>query len=82
MSVAAQQSFEADVSAYLRALPTQISQNEGKFALVGGGALVGVFESEAAAMHAGYQRFGIRGFLVQEISRFDMEMGQHWLQQA
>jgi hypothetical protein len=82
MSVANQQSFEADVSAYLKALPSQISQNEGKFALVGGGKLIDVFDSEAAAMQAGYQRFGMRGFLVQEITRFDMEMGQHWLQQA
>jgi hypothetical protein len=71
--------FEADVSAYLKALPSQISLNEGKFALIGDGQFVDVFPTEEEAMREGYRRFGLRGFLVQEITRYDMEMGQHWL---
>jgi hypothetical protein len=71
--------FEADVTAYLKALPAELSRNEGKFALVGRGSFVAVYPSHADAMAAGYEQFGINGFLVQEITRFDMEMGQHWL---
>jgi hypothetical protein len=72
--------FEQDVNAYLAILPTQLSLNEGKFALIGHAKLAGIFPSEQEAMRAGYERFGLNGFLVQEISRFDLEMGQHWLQ--
>lgn len=79
-AIAGQQSaFEQDVSAYLQALPVHLSNDEGKFALVGNGKLSGIFASEHEAMSAGYQQFGLSGFLVQEISRFDLEMGQHWL---
>ena len=71
--------FEQDVSAYLAVLPKQLGQNEGKFALIGKAAFVGVFPSEEDAMKAGYSRFGLDGFLVQKISKHDLEMGQHWL---
>lgn len=74
-----QSAFEADVTAYLKALPAELSRNEGKFALIGDGSFVGVYRTEQQAMLAGYQRFGVKGFLVQKITRFDMEMGQHWL---
>jgi hypothetical protein len=72
--------FEQDVSAYLTVLPRLLSTSEGKFVLVGAGAMTSVFDSREQAMAAGYARFGSRGFLVQEISRHDLEMGTHWHQ--
>jgi hypothetical protein len=73
-------SFEQDVSAYLSVLPNLLNSSEGKFALIGNGVLVEVFESRPAAMTAGYAKYGSRGFLVQEVSRYDLEMSLHWHQ--
>mgnify|MGYP003471640654 FL=1 len=75
-----QSAFEQDVAAYLNVLPRLLSTDSGKYALVGGAQLVGVHTSHGAAMSGGYATFGFRGFLVQEISPHDLEMGQHWLQ--
>lgn len=75
-----QTAFEQDVCAYLDVLPRLLSQNEGKFALIGHAGLANVFEDRNEAMRAGYTRFGDSGFLVQEISRRDLEMGVHWQQ--
>ena len=78
-AMAGQQSaFENDVNAYLAALPGLLSGSEGKFALVGGAELKGVHPSHALAMQAAYDLFGLNGFLVQKISRLDLEMGQYW----
>lgn len=72
--------FEQDVKAYLEVLPGLLESDSGKFALVGRGGLVKVYESQEEAMGAGYKRFGPGGFLVQEISRVDLENAQHWLE--
>lgn len=72
--------FEQDVCAYLGVLPRLLSTSEGKYALVGAAELASVFESRTEAMRVGYSRFGDRGFLVQKVSRHDLEMGTHWLQ--
>jgi len=78
-AMAGQQSaFEDDVNAYLAALPGLLNSSEGKFALIGDAKLVGVHSSHASAMQAGYDLFGLNGFLVQEISKFDLQMGQYW----
>lgn len=73
-------SFENDVAAYLHELPRLLSASEGKFALIGDAQFLGVHDSEAQAMSAGYSRFGLGGFLVQEISSRDLEMAMHWQQ--
>lgn len=72
--------FEQDVCAYLDVLPRLLSTSEGKFALVGDAKFANVFDSRSEAMRAGYSSFGHRGFLVQKVSRHDLEMGTHWLQ--
>jgi hypothetical protein len=70
--------FEQDVVAYLDALPSLLGDSEGKYVLVGHGALAEVFENRAAAMSAGYARFGAGGFLVQQVTRHDLDMGTYW----
>jgi len=39
-----------------------------------------VFDTEDAAMAAGYSRFGAGGFLIKEILRRDLEIIQRWPQ--
>ena len=80
MAANRESTFEDDVRAYLSALPKLLGESNGQFALVGMAALAGVFVSQSEAMAAGYSRFGLRGFLVQEISGRDLEMGTHWHQ--
>ncbi|UXH78361.1 hypothetical protein [Roseateles amylovorans] len=72
--------FENDVAVYLQELPKLLSQDEGKFALIGEAQLVSVHESEQQALTDGYERFGQHGFLVQQISGQDLEMAMHWHQ--
>lgn len=70
--------FEQDVSAYLDALPGLLRNSEGKYALVGRGSLAKVFDKRVDAMSEGYSLFGQGGFLVQEVSRHDLEKATHW----
>ncbi len=70
--------FEQDVQAYLNALPELLANAEGSYALIGQGTLARVFASKVDAMAEGYSRFGSGGFLVQQVSRHDLEMGTHW----
>jgi hypothetical protein len=70
--------FEQDMIAYLDALPSLLSHAKGKFALIGGGALADVFESRMDALRRGYSQFGQGGFLVQEVSQYDLERATHW----
>jgi len=76
---AAKASFDRNLEAYVRALPALLKGSAGMFALVGSAKLAGVHESREEAMNEGYRRFGLTGFLVQEISREELEMGQRWL---
>lgn len=60
-----------ELEAYKKALPTLVSE-EGKFALVIGDSLVGVYESYADALSAGYDRAGLTPFLVKRIAANEM----------
>ncbi|MES2889738.1 MAG: hypothetical protein V4739_17220 [Pseudomonadota bacterium] len=67
-------SFESDVNAYQRALPKLLEAHEGKFVLLRHAEVVGIFESQAAAMKAGYARYGLKEFLTKEVMRADHDM--------
>jgi hypothetical protein len=51
-----------------RELPRLLAASKGKFALLHGGQVAGVYDSETTAENAGYDRFGFEQFLVQEIT--------------
>lgn len=72
--------FENDVSAYLQELPKLLGTAEGKFVLIGQAQLEGIHDSEEQAMREGYSRFGLGGFLVQRITKGDLDMAVHWQQ--
>lgn len=58
--------LESEIDTYNAHLPTLI-KSHGKFALVKGAEIVGVFDTYADAMRLGYEKFGIEPFLVKRI---------------
>lgn len=61
--------LEKELATFGRELPTLLGEAEGRFALVIGDKLVGVFDSYADAMQAGYKEAGLdRPFLVKKIT--------------
>ena len=59
--------LEKDLEEYKKRLPT-LTTDEGKFALVGEGKFVGVYGTYEDALSIGYEKFGVKPFLVKKIS--------------
>lgn len=59
--------LEKDLEEYKRLLPTLVT-DEGKFALIGEGKFVGVYGTYEDALSIGYEKFGVKPFLVKKIS--------------
>ena len=59
-------SLEQELETYRR-LFQSLQADEGKFALIAGDALIGVFGTYQDALAEGYKRFGLEPFLVQQI---------------
>lgn len=59
--------LEIELATY-KALYAELAPQEGKYALIAGKELLGVFESHSDALTAGYKARGIRPFLVKRIS--------------
>lgn len=62
--------LEQEWQTFLNELPRLLADpaNRGKFALIHGAAVLGIFGSEDEALAAGYDRHGLDPFLVQEIT--------------
>jgi hypothetical protein len=58
--------LEREMKTYHEKLP-ELAADEGKFALIRGDELAGVFSSLEDALKAGYQKFGLEPFLVKQI---------------
>jgi len=54
--------------------PQLLKDAAGKFALVKGEALIGVFDSENAAIRCGYETLGNVSFLVKRITEVDIPL--------
>jgi hypothetical protein len=59
--------LETELQAYKDKLPTLLGQ-VGKFALVKGDEIIGVFDSYEAALKIGYEKFKLEPFLVKRIA--------------
>lgn len=59
-------SLENELKIYHEKLP-ELKQFEGKFVLIGEGAVVDTFVSYEDAIKEGYSRFGLKPFLVKQI---------------
>jgi hypothetical protein len=53
---------------YRDRLPELVREHEGRFVLIKGQNLVGVFSDRSAALQEGYRRFGIVPFLVRQVA--------------
>jgi hypothetical protein len=60
--------LEQEVSVYHANLP-DLLVSEGKYVLIAGAEIGGVFESYEAALEGGYEKYGLEPFLVKKISR-------------
>jgi hypothetical protein len=49
-----------------------LSQGEGKFVLIKGDRVVGLFESQGDALREGYKQFGKDAFLVKQVLAIDL----------
>jgi hypothetical protein len=58
--------LETELATYKKALP-DLLVDEGKFALVKGADVVGVFGTYEDALKEGYEKFGLDPFLVKQI---------------
>ena len=59
--------LEREIKTYTKRLP-ELSAQEGKFVLIAGEEVGGLFETYQDALKAGYEKYGIRPFLVKQIS--------------
>jgi len=57
---------EREITTYGRELPNLL-QHEGKFALIHGQEVAGVYASYEDALKVGYEKFGLEPFLVKRI---------------
>ena len=58
--------FEQELDVYRRELPNLI-EHEGKFIVVFGESLIGIFSTYQDALTVGYQKCGLKPFLVKKI---------------
>ena len=62
--------LERELKTFQRELSSLLADpdNRGRFALVHGESLAGLYPSFEAALSAGYDRFGLEPFLVREVT--------------
>jgi hypothetical protein len=63
--------LEREIKTYKEKLP-ELQASEGKFVLISGETVSGVFDSYQDALAAGYERFGMNPFLVKQISTVEV----------
>ena len=62
--------LDQEIETYRQNLPSLLLE-EGKFVLIHGGELVGIFDTYQDALTAGYEKFGVRPFLVKQIKAIE-----------
>ena len=63
--------LEQELKIYKRERKRLLSESEGKFALIKGREVIGVYASQEDALAEGYKRFGNEEFLVKEITEIE-----------
>ena len=63
--------LDEEVQTYETRKPELLGNSEGKFVLIKGGEVAGIYESETDAITDGYNRFGNVPFLVRQILRVE-----------
>ena len=74
--------FAGELAAFLRALPRLLAEEEaGRYVVVSGGELLGVWDTHRDAMQYGTERCGEGRFLVQSISPIERDRWDQYLSQ-
>lgn len=60
--------LEKELETYQRLLTAELSGQDGRFALIAGSDLLGVYDSYNDALTVGYERCGLAPFLVKKIA--------------
>jgi hypothetical protein len=60
--------LDRELATYQRLLHSELAAEDGRFALIAGDDLLGVFDSYNDALTAGYQRRGLEPFLVKKVA--------------
>ncbi len=58
--------LEAELATYARQMP-RLVQQAGKFVVIGGDVVAGVYDTYSDALSVGYDKFGLGPFMVKEI---------------
>jgi hypothetical protein len=61
--------LETEIAAYNELLPALLERGEGKFVVIAGQTLVGIFDSNDAGYSAGLEAVGLAPFLLRKIQR-------------
>lgn len=59
--------LQKEIQTYLARKEKLLAQGEGKFVLIKGEGVVGLFESQGGALEEGYRRFRKEPFLVKQV---------------
>lgn len=62
--------FETELETYRKALPGWVEE-EGKWTLILGDEIGGVFDSFALAIEQGYEKYGLAQFMVKQIHQVE-----------
>lgn len=62
--------FEKELEAYRKALPDWVEE-EGRWTLILGDEIAGVFPGFAEAIDAGYEKYGLAHFMVKQIHQVE-----------
>ena len=60
-----------EINTYVQQRENLLGTSEGKFVLIHGTQVVGIFDSKMDAIAAGYQQFGNVPFLVKQVLRIE-----------
>ncbi len=64
------EALKQELETYKRALP-KLLNDQGKFVLISGDEVVGVYTAYEDALSIGYEKFGIKPFLIKKIESVD-----------
>lgn len=64
-------SLEQELKTYQKEKEKLLQESKGKFVLIKGGEIIGVYASQEDALAEGYKKFGNEEFLVKEITEVE-----------
>ncbi len=63
--------LKTELETYEREKERLLGESEGKYALIYGDSVVGVWDTYEDALKAGYSQFGLTPFLVKQVQRME-----------